>query len=141
MPTSDTKTAAESLLSTLLPQANDQEEPLSISSAHVARLFKALLQGGHFSQATKLVERSPHFDREGLVHSFVETVGQERTLEMTREGGAFVVIELLEALEQDEKLSKERDLVRSWFDKPTKKQLAGSDIKGRDLLLEKLGKL
>ncbi len=137
----DSTAASTALLSTLIPQDDDRETLPSINSSHVARLFKSLLQGGHFSQSSGSVEKSPYFDAGAFTRAFLHVLGEERIVEMSKSGGTFVVVELLQAVSTDEQLAQERALVRSWFTSEVKEQIRNSDVKGRELLIEKIEQL
>ncbi len=120
-------------------------EPHLIDLPPTSRLYKALLQGGHFNHTTKEVERVPStsWDSSAFADKFVRTVGQEPTVAMCvgNGNGAFIVAELCEALIRGES-TYGRQKVKEWFGSPdVAKQLEASEVKGKTILLEKLALL
>lgn len=118
----------------------DPSVPHLISLSHASRLYKLLLQGGHYSQQTKTVERSPFFDSLEFVDRFVETIGKENTLAMALAEGAFVVAALCETvIWLGPKAEKSRVALKNWFDKEIKKSLQSEGKhKGRSVLIEQV---
>ncbi|KJA17660.1 hypothetical protein HYPSUDRAFT_191994 [Hypholoma sublateritium FD-334 SS-4] len=117
-------------------------EPHLIDLPPTSRLYKALLQGGHFNHTTKEVERVPStsWDSSAFADKFVRTVGQEPTVTMCvgNGNGAFIVAELCEALIRGES-TYGRQKVKEWFGSAdVVKQLEASEVKGKTILLEKL---
>ncbi|KZV94457.1 ARM repeat-containing protein [Exidia glandulosa HHB12029] len=94
-----------------------------------ARLFKTLLQGGHFSRASNSVVKSPRWDAIG----FARKLGRDRA----RQLGAFVLAELCERVREDGTDQEQRDLAIS-FDKAECKRIEASGEKGSAVLLEKV---
>ncbi|PPR04486.1 hypothetical protein CVT24_013095 [Panaeolus cyanescens] len=139
----DKSAAIQTLLKALAEPSESedaaQEHPIDI--APTSRLYKTLLQGGHFNHTTKAIEQVPAsvWDSTEFAAQFVEVVGKETTLGFcTGKGsGVFVVAELCEALVRGEK-AKERGRVKSWFSDKVVKEIKASEVKGKDLLLEKL---
>ncbi|KAI0827208.1 ARM repeat-containing protein [Trametes gibbosa] len=118
----------------------DPTNPHPISLPHTSRLFKTLLQGGHFSHSARAVEQSPNFSARDFAARFVKHVGSETTVAMAKGEGAFVVAALCEQLTEHED-AEERKTVKGWFDSKTLKALKDADGKGVKLLLESLKKL
>lgn len=130
-------------ISTDYPSA-DAALPHSIDLPHTSRIYKTLLQGGHFSHTSKAVERAPGWDAGTFAEQFVQTVGEDVTVGMCTRGegnGAFVVAELCETLVRDTERTTARQKVKSWFGDDVRKAIEAGEAKGRKVLLEKLGLL
>ncbi|KAG5719378.1 Pumilio like proteiny domain family member [Termitomyces sp. T112] len=143
----DRTPASQSLLraiSTSYPSA-DPSSPHLIDLPHTSRLYKTLLQGGHFNHATKSVDLAPNWDTGLFAEEFVKIVGKDVALGMCTLGegnGAFVVAELCEALFRDgEKRSEVRREVKGWFGDEVRGVVEGGQAKGRKVLLEKMASL
>lgn len=111
-----------------------------IDLPHTSRMYKTLLQGGHFSHASRTVERVPGWDATAFATEFVRAVGEEVTVAMCAEGegnGAFVVAELCEALIRDPG-KEERTTVKRWFGDVAKKAVEEGKAKGKKVLLDKV---
>ncbi|EPQ51495.1 ARM repeat-containing protein [Gloeophyllum trabeum ATCC 11539] len=133
--------AMESLLKAVAsPYPGKPDLPHPIDLPHTARVYKNLLQGGHFDHTTLSVSRSPSFSSSVFAEKFVQIVGKDVTLAMAKGNGAFVVAELLERVkaEGSDELRKE---VRAWFSGQVKKEIEGADMKGKKVLLEKIDAL
>jgi pumilio family protein 6 len=135
----DKSTAQETLLTPLSspypsPSAKDLH---AIEIPHTSRLYKTLLQGGHYSLSTRSLTRSPSFDPGAFASAFVKVAGQENVVKMALGGGAFVVAELCERLREEGDVEVRRE-VSGWFGKAAREEVEGSSIKGKDVLLEKL---
>ncbi|KAF5349033.1 hypothetical protein D9758_012725 [Tetrapyrgos nigripes] len=136
-----------------------------IDTPHISRLYKTLLQGGHYNHQTKAVEKVDRriWDAKAFGVEFVRTVGGEGEDEDEDEdevekgnvivdmctkgerGGAFVVAELIGALvqeggEKDEETeAKEaREKLKMWFTKEVKQEIEKGEGKGKKVLLERL---
>ncbi|KAH9855555.1 ARM repeat-containing protein [Lenzites betulinus] len=120
--------------------AADPADPHPMSLPHTSRLYKTLLQGGHYSHTTHTVEHSPNFSARDFATRFVQHVGRDTTVAMAMGDGAFVVAALCEQLAEHED-AEERKTVKGWFDAKTQKALQEADAKGVKLLLETLKKL
>ena len=59
---------------------------------------------------------------------------------MGKGNGAFVVAELCEALVRGEQ-EEGRQTLKKWFGEDVRKEIEGSDVKGKNVLLEKLAAL
>ncbi|KAI0353312.1 ARM repeat-containing protein [Trametes cingulata] len=138
----DKSAASENLLKALSAPypSKDPANPHPISLPHTSRLYKTLLQGGHFSHSTRTVERSPHFSARDFAVRFVQVVGREVTVAMAKAEGAFVVAALCEQLAEHADL-EERKTVKGWFDAKTRTEVQEADGKGINVLLESLKKL
>ena len=132
--------AVETILKALSPDAT---VPGLLSRAPTNRLYKTLLQGGHFNRESNLVERVPSslWDTTSFAQKFITIVGQQATTEMCLgEGhGTFLVAELCDALIRGD--SADRTKLKKWFDDKIKKTIKGEEVKGKQVLLEKLGAL
>jgi len=134
---SDKTGAVETILKALSPEA---AVPDLLSRAPTNRLYKTLLQGGHFNRESNLVERVPStlWDTTSFAQKFIAIVGQQATTQMCLgEGhGTFLVAELCDALIRGD--SPDRTKLKKWFDDKIKKTIKSEDVKGKQVLLEKL---
>lgn len=139
----------------------DSAHPIDLP--HTSRLYKTLLQGGHFNHVTQKIDHVPTWDAVRFAVAFVNKVDKDVVVSMCTEGlrgGAFVVAELCSALcggakvrgegsevqVVDEELEDERDrartVVKGWFTKDVLEQIRRpEEMKGRKVLLEALGRL
>lgn len=135
----DKSSVTKSLLNVLASPSTP--DPHLIDLPPTSRLYKALLQGGHYNHTTSAVERVPEaqWDSSAFADAFVRGVGREPTVAMcTGNGnGAFLVAELCEALLRGEQ-PYARGKVKEWFDPEVVGELEKSEIKGKNVLLEKL---
>lgn len=140
---SDKSMASQALLTPLssqYPSDTDSHDAHPIDIPHTSRLYKTLLQGGHYSMAAQSLSRSPSFDAGAFALGFVKAAGQENIVKMSLGGGGFVVAELCERLRQEGD-SMTRNKVASWFEVKVRLELEKSVIKGKDVLLAKLSAL
>ena len=129
------------MISPSYPSSDAAARPHPIDLPHTSRMYKTLLQGGHFSHASRTVERVPGWDTAAFAAGFVRAVGQEVTVAMCAQGegnGAFVVAELCEALMRDSG-SEERTTVKGWFGDAVRKAVEEGKAKGKKVLLDKVG--
>ena len=143
-PCLDKSAVSDSLLSALSAPypSTDPANPHPISLPHTSRLYKTLLQGGHFSHSTRAIELAPRFSPRDFAVRFAQRVGRTNTVAIAQGDGAFVVAALCEQLAEhaaDE--TAERAEVKGWFDKKTRKAIEGADGKGAKVLLESLERL
>ncbi|KAJ7720293.1 armadillo-type protein [Mycena maculata] len=139
------KTAA---IETLLRAASadypcDDHAPHPIDLPHSSRLYKTLLQGGHFNRATTAVEPALGWDARAFAEKFMDAVGKEVCIAMCNKGecnGAFVVAELCEALKGAQGEAARKTL-KGWFGAPVVKEIEGGEAKGKKILLEKISTL
>ncbi|KAG6805592.1 hypothetical protein H0H93_004445, partial [Arthromyces matolae] len=69
------------VISTSYPSADPSlQHPIDLP--HTSRLYKTLLQGGHFNHATKSVEPAPGWDAGAFAKEFTEIVGKDVTIGM-----------------------------------------------------------
>ncbi|KAJ7158057.1 armadillo-type protein [Mycena filopes] len=121
-----------------------EDAPHPIDLPHGARLYKTLLQGGHFNRASSAIEQSPAWNGAAFAVQFVEEVGKEVVVAMCTKGernGAFLVAELCEALMGKEDGEKTRKTLKGWFGKDVVKEIEGGETKGKKVLLEKIAAL
>ncbi|GBE84550.1 ARM repeat-containing protein [Sparassis latifolia] len=137
----DKSAASDTLLKALAAPypSDDPATPHPVSLPHTARMYKTLLQGGHYSHATRSVEREPLFSAPAFAARFVQLVGQEATVAMALGEGAFVVAAVCEQLATGD--SDERTLLKSWFGRGVTQDISAAEGKGMGLLLEKIGML
>ncbi|OBZ77915.1 Pumilio y domain family member 6 [Grifola frondosa] len=136
----DKSAASDTLLKALSTQypSQDPAAPHPISLPHTSRIYKTLLQGGHFSRTTSAIEPAPHFSSSAFAARFVQLVGRETTIAMAKGDGAFVISALCEQLMKEE--AEETSVIRSWFDEDTLKEM-DKTTKGASLLLEMIQRL
>ena len=115
--------------------SSDESNPHIVDLPHTARLYKTLLQGGHFSQREGSIVPSPRFAAREFASALVGRVGAESARAMARDGGAFVLAELLERVRAEcgEGTRKE---VLGWFDGLDLDD--SGDVKGWAVFVEKL---
>ncbi|TFY77347.1 hypothetical protein EWM64_g6664 [Hericium alpestre] len=134
------KTTAMKALTAPLTSSYPSEDPMRphpIDLPHTSRLYKTLLQGGHFSQSTRTIETAPRFSAVEFAKVFVEAAGKEHTFEMAKSGGAFVVAELLERINKEgDKALKAK--VKGWFASFGEDGGEGEGVRGWGVLMEKI---
>ncbi|KAI0764723.1 ARM repeat-containing protein [Fomes fomentarius] len=138
----DKSNASNTLLQALTASypSPDPSTPHPVSLPHTSRLYKTLLQGGHFSHSTRTIERAPRWSARDFATRFVEVVGRDVIVATAEDEGAFVVAALCEQLAEHADL-KERKTVKGWFDAETEKAVQDKGAKGVNVLLESLKKL
>ncbi|KAF8154852.1 armadillo-type protein [Crassisporium funariophilum] len=133
-----TSTLLKALASPSIP------DPHPIDLPPTSRLYKSLLQGGHYNHTTNAIERVPttSWDPAVFAAQFVNVLGQEATVAMCvgAGNGAFVVAELCEALIRGE-LKEERGTVKGWFGPEVVARVEAGEAKGKKVLVEKLALL
>ncbi|KAK7052431.1 PUM-HD domain-containing protein [Favolaschia claudopus] len=120
----------------------DDDHPHPIDLPHSSRLYKTLLQGGHFNRATGTVDKVSEttWDAAAFVQQFMETIGKEVCVgmcSMGQCGGCFVIAELCEAVKGDEA----KRTLKGWFGPTVVKEIEAGDAKGKKILLDKLAAL
>ncbi|KAI0746468.1 ARM repeat-containing protein [Daedaleopsis nitida] len=118
----------------------DPSTPHPISLPHTSRLYKTLLQGGHFSQSTRTIERAPRWSAREFAVNFVRVVGRDVAVAMAEGDGAFVIAALCEQLAEHADV-QERKTVKGWFNAKTRTAVEEKGGKGVNVLLESLKKL
>ncbi|KIJ15752.1 hypothetical protein PAXINDRAFT_114116 [Paxillus involutus ATCC 200175] len=135
----DKSLAMEALAEALAPRypSEDPARPHPIDLPHTSRMYKSLLQGGHFSHSTKAVVRTSTFSPSEFASIFLSAVGRDTTLSIAQGDGAFVVAELLERI-REEGSDEEKKKVRKWFDDAFVARVKDSEVKGKNVLVEKI---
>lgn len=117
--------------------SEDPIRPHLIDLPHTSRMYKSLLQGGHFSRPEQSVVRSPTFSPSEFASLFLSVVRRDTTISIAQGDGAFVVAELLERI-REEGSDEQKTKVRSWFDDSFVAQMEDSEAKGKNVLVEKI---
>ncbi|KAJ7242961.1 hypothetical protein C8J57DRAFT_1243696 [Mycena rebaudengoi] len=99
----DKTAASQTLLRAAFADYPCEDSPHPIDLPHSSRLYKTLLQGGHFNRATSGMEKAPGWDASAFAAQFLDPVGKEVCVAMCTKGernlnGAFVIAELCEGL-------------------------------------------
>jgi len=140
----DKTAATKTLLDTLTVPYPSSDSPLHpIDLAWTSRMYKTLLQGGHYSHKAQSIETAEHWDALQFATSFINTVPRNVVIAMSTEGernGAFVVAALCETLAKSDK-SSGRQTLKNWFGEKERELIRKGDGRGKDLLLEKLALL
>ncbi|THU90371.1 ARM repeat-containing protein [Dendrothele bispora CBS 962.96] len=140
------------------PYPQDEDVHL-IDLPHTSRLYKTLLQGGHYNHQSKSIDgdavRKGLWDPRIFAVDLVDIV-EEILVEMCTQGergGAFVVAELVGALveppppnsdshKEDEgldfKVKEARQKLKKWFNKEVREEIRKGEGKGWKVLLERL---
>lgn len=134
----DKSKATETLVSLLdesYPSPADGN-PHVIDVPHACRVYKTLLQGGHFSHASRTVIRSPEalYSPSRFASAWLKYVDRERTRAIGLGGGAFVLAALVERLRAEGDDADKKELKR-WFDEDYVKEVTEKDVKGKKVLL------
>jgi pumilio family protein 6 len=133
----------------IYPSASEAESH-PVDLAHTSRLYKTLLQGGHFNRKTESVDKADveNWDTAKFAVRFVDTVGKDVVTAFCTKGernGTFVVAELCEALVRgggdDGEVKDARQKLKKWFDGSVKKDIESGEARGKSVLLEKLSAL
>ncbi|TFK69241.1 ARM repeat-containing protein [Pluteus cervinus] len=131
------------------------EFPHPIDLPHTSRLYKTLLQGGHFSHTSKSVDRvdGGTWDSLQFALALADALTKDIALSMCTEGdanGAFVIAALCEELireketgseETGKRVSEIKGKLKQWFTADTKRQVESGKAKGKKVLLENLAAL
>ncbi|KAJ3782680.1 armadillo-type protein [Lentinula aff. detonsa] len=148
-------------LATLYPASSATSAPSSahpIDLPHASRLYKTLLQGGHFNHSLKSVEINERWDPTAFAVDFVKIVGGDDgtvVKDICTKGernGSFVVAELCGALvgtgdvSSDKVAAKEaRDKLNGWLStSETRKGIEEGEkdgARGTKVLLDAIGRL
>ncbi|CAE6443792.1 unnamed protein product [Rhizoctonia solani] len=107
-----------------------------LNLSHASRLYKSLVQGGHFNQQTKEIERSEQAPK-GVAGKFMYAAGKENVTSMALGEGGFVIAEVVGKLKEEGDQEKLKE-IRSWFKKDTRERLGKGDIRGSAVLLQRL---
>lgn len=140
----DQSAATEALLELIATPypAPATSSPHPIDASHVARLYKTLLQGGHYDQSSKSVAKpSSSFSSSRFASSFLTTVGRDATVAMAQGNGTFVVAELCRRV-SSEGADEEKRLLRMWFTEDgVGEEIRDKEMKGKKVLLESIDAL
>lgn len=120
--------------------SEDPARPHPIDLPHTSRMYKSLLQGGHFSHSEQSVVRSSAFSPSEFASVFLSTVGSDTTIAIAQGNGAFVAAELVERI-CEEGTDEQKMKVKSWFNDSFVARLKVSEAKGKNVLIEKIGTL
>jgi len=91
----------EALLTPLSATYPSGGQPHHVDLPHTSRLYKVLLQGGHFSHATNAVETRPNFNTSTFATAFLRHIKPVDIVAMAHGGGTFVIAALLERVAAD----------------------------------------
>lgn len=134
----------------------DAASPHPVDLPHTSRLYKTLLQGGHFNHTTKEVERAPQsrWNAQAFALQFVDIVDGDVMTAMCVKGdknGAFVIAELCGALighngettggSSEAEVVAAKEKVKRCFGKSVIHQIREGDGKGKKVLLDKIALL
>ena len=113
-----------------------------MDASHVERLYKTLLQGGHYDRSSNSITKPPSsFSPSAFASSFLTVVGRDVTVAMAQGNGAFVAAELCRRI-STEGTDEERRLLRIWFtEKGVSKDIRVKEMKGKSVLLESINTL
>jgi pumilio family protein 6 len=144
------KSAAISSLITAIsspyPSLN-KTDPHPMDLAHTSRIYKTLLQGGHFNRKTEAIESPPEWDAASFAVGFVNQLTKDVVTSFCTKGernGTFVVVELCAALVKEgekEEVLDARETVKRWFGGEVTKGVEEGEARGKVILLEKLALL
>jgi pumilio family protein 6 len=139
---SDKTAAIKALLAPLskpypTPVPSDGELMHLIDIPHSSRLFKTLIQGGHFDRSTSSVQAVPTFSASSFASQFMQTIGHENMVRMALGNGAFVVAELVKRI-SEEGTGAEKSELKGWFGKDVVKKIRSGKGRGSEALLETL---
>ena len=113
-----------------------------MDASHVQRLYKTLLQGGHYDRSSKSITKpSSSFSPSAFASSFLAIVGRDVIVAMAQGNGAFVAAGLCRQI-STEGTDEERRLLRTWFtEKGVSEGIRVREIKGKSVLLESINAL
>ncbi|KAL0577745.1 Pumilio y domain member 6 [Marasmius crinis-equi] len=118
--------------------STDPSKPHAMDLPHTSRLYKTLLQGGHFNHSTKSVQKAPSWDSLNFATQFVDSIEKEVALAMCLQGeknGMFVISELCASLAgaNTPESTEARQKLKEWFTSSVKNKIAAEDGKGKKL--------
>jgi pumilio family protein 6 len=114
-----------------------------MDASHVERLYKTLLQGGHYDRSSRSIIRpSSSFCPSAFASSFITVVGRDVTVAMAQGNGGFAAAELCKRI-STEGTDEERRLLRTWFTENgvVSKDIRLKEIKGKNVLLGSINAL
>lgn len=119
-----------------------------IDLAHTSRLYKTLLQGGHFSRKTEAIEPVQDWDALAFAVGFTKQLSSDVVTAFCVKGernGTFLVAELCEALikgsEKNDEAKAARATLKGWFNPSVKKEIEDGEGRGKIVLSEKIASL
>jgi len=139
----DRAAAAETLLELIASPypAPATSPPHPVDASHVARLYKTLLQGGHYERSSESIAKpSSSFSPSAFASSFLTAVGRDVIVAIAQGNGAFVVAELCRRVSA-EGTSKEKELLRTWFAEGLDEGARGKGVKGGGVLVNSIDAL
>ncbi|QRW07626.1 pumilio homology domain family member 4 [Ceratobasidium sp. AG-Ba] len=126
---------------TPLPSGSDPSDPSLdthiLNLSHASRMYKTLIQGGHFNQQTKQIERVEGAPK-NVTPAFMHAAGKDNLIAMGLGDEAFLVAEIVGRL-QEEGNEAGLEEVKGWFGKEIRTKLKTEGKKGSNVLLERLG--
>lgn len=128
----------KSLLSLLQqPYPSSEESSHLIDVPHSCRVYKTLLQGGHYSQRDKQIERVPDsvFSPSTFASLWLSTLNREQIHAFGKGGGAFVVAALIERIFQDGS-AEDKATITAWLDSDYRKEIEEGQTKGKQILVD-----
>ncbi|KAH8987788.1 ARM repeat-containing protein [Lactarius akahatsu] len=135
----DKGAAIEALLSPLETDYPSEGSPHPIDLPHTSRLYKILLQGGHFSHDTKAIESRPNFEPSAFATAFLRHVTPANITAMAQGGGGFVIAALIERVLANGTPEECKLLNRCLAE--LKAEVEGRQMKGSSVLTEGIGLL
>ncbi|KAH9074128.1 ARM repeat-containing protein [Lactarius deliciosus] len=135
----DKGAAIEALLSPLETDYPSEGSPHPIDLPHTSRLYKVLLQGGHFSRDTQAIESRPNFEPSAFATAFLRHVTPANITAMAQGGGGFVIAALIERVLVNGTPEECKLLNRCLAG--LKAEVEGRQMKGSSVLSEGIGLL
>ncbi|KAH9003348.1 ARM repeat-containing protein [Lactarius hatsudake] len=135
----DKGAAIEALLSPLETDYPSEGSPHPIDLPHTSRLYKVLLQGGHFSRDTKAIESRPNFEPSAFATAFLRHVTPANITAMAQGDGGFVIAALIERVLSNGTPEECKLLNRCLAG--LKAEVEGRQMKGSSVLSEGIGLL
>lgn len=117
-----------------------------IDTPHGARLIKTLVQGGHYNRSSSTVDIAPSWPADDFVKALLSTdgIGKDDLVRMAAGNGAFIIAELVARVvgsSEEDGLAKEREYLRSVFDKKAVQEIETNKPKGLDVLSAQLTRI
>ncbi|KZT52352.1 ARM repeat-containing protein [Calocera cornea HHB12733] len=137
----DKTAATETLLRPIrdaTEEGNWEELTLLINHPHVSRLYKTLIQGGHYEKEIAGVVESPSWSGADFATTFFDAAGGNKTgealVKIASGSGAFLIAELAGRL-KDTSAGKK---MRKVFDASVLEHIQQADVRGSTVLIEKV---
>lgn len=108
-----------------------------IDLPHTSRLFKTLIQGGHYDRAASGISSAPSFSPGDFAKQFMTAAGEDNLVKMAKGNGTFVVAELVERIRIEGDGGEKTELSK-WLSKKVRTEIEESKGKGSDVLLGRL---